>query len=121
MINVHIKALNIELTDAIENYFREKLNNLDNLIDSGDESVDCNARVSKIAENRSGDIFRAEVNLHTAGKNFGAVADKQDTYVAIDEVVDRVGRKISDYKNKRRSLFKRGAQKIKQLLTRSNF
>jgi len=68
MRNIHIKSLDLKLTDAIENYFIEKLGSLDNLIDQNDQSIDCSARVSKTAGNRSGNIFRAEISLHTSGE-----------------------------------------------------
>lgn len=106
----------MELTSAIENYFRDKINHLDNLVDINDESIECSARISKIAGNQSGDIFKAEISLHTAGKNYGAESEKDNLYAAIDDVVDMVGRKISSYKDKKRSLFKKGGQKFKELL-----
>ena len=116
MRNLQIKAMGIELTDAIESYFRDKINNLDKYIDPSDESVECDARVSKIAGNHSGDIFKAEISLHTAGKNYGAESTKENLYKAIDDVKDRVARKITSHKKKQRSLFKKGASKAKSLL-----
>ena len=121
MRNLQIKGINIEMTEAIENYFREKLNSLDKYIDSNDESIECNARVSKIAGNQSGDIFKAEVSLHTSGKNYGAESTKNNLYTAIDDVKDAVARKIVAHKDKKRSLFKKGASKAKRLLKGFNF
>ena len=116
MRNLQIKAINIELTEAIESYFRDKMNSLDKYIDQNDESVGCFARVSKIASGQSGDIFKAEVTLHTAGKNYGAESTKDDLYAAIDDVRDAVIRKITSHKDRRRSLFRKGASKAKGLL-----
>ena len=50
----------------------------------------------------------------------GAVSDKEDLYASMDDVVDMVARKIRSYKGKKRSMFLRGAQKIKRLLKGSN-
>lgn len=115
MRNLKIQGINMEVTPAIDQHFREKLNGLDKYIDQNDESVECNARVSK-ETGRAGDMFKAEVSLHTAGKNFGAVAENADMYVAIDDVKEAVERKIISYKDKKRSIFKRGASKAKDLL-----
>jgi len=116
MRNLQIKGINIEMTEAIEKYFKERISSLDKYIDSDDESVECSARVSKIAGNNSGDIFKAEISLHTSGKNYGADATKENLYEAIDEVQSRVAGKIVSYKDKQRSLFKKGATKAKNLL-----
>ena len=106
----------MEMAPSIEEYFTNKLSHLDKYLDPTDESIECDARVSKIAENKSGDIFKAEVSLHTAGKIYGADSTKDSLYASIDDVVDMVGRKITDHKDKQRSLFKRGASKFKNLL-----
>jgi len=116
MKNLTIKALNMEMTPAIEDYFISKLGSLDKYLDLADESIECDARVSKVAENQSGNIFKAEVSLHTAGKIYGADSTKDNLYASIDDVVDRVGRKITEHKDKQRSMFKRGAAKFKNLL-----
>ncbi len=116
MRNVKIKGLNIEMTEAIEDYFKSKMDALDKYIDPNDESVECDARISKSADNQSGDIFKAEVSIHTAGKNFGAVSEKDNLYSAIDDVQYAVARKITSHKDKKRSIFKRGAAEAKRLL-----
>ncbi len=117
MRNLKIQAINIEMTGAIENYFRDKMNSLDKFIDQNDESVECNARVSKSSgSSQSGEFFKAEVSIHTAGKNFGAVSERDNLYSAIDDVREAVVRKITSHKDKKQSLFKKGAQKAKKLL-----
>ncbi|MBU4480341.1 ribosome-associated translation inhibitor RaiA [Patescibacteria group bacterium] len=116
MKNIKIKGLNIEMTEAIESYFKNKMDSLDKFLDPNDESIECDARISKIADNQSGDIFKAEVSIHTAGKNFGAVSEKDNLYSAIDDVQYAVTRKITSYKDKKRSIFKRGATEFKRLL-----
>jgi len=117
MKNVRIKANNIELTKAIEDYFKSKIDSLDKFIDSSDESIECNARVSKTTRHhQSGDFFKAEVSIHTAGKIFGAVSEKDNLYAAIDDVRESVMRKMTSYKDKKQTLFKRGAHKVKNLL-----
>lgn len=116
MKNLQIKGINIDMNEALENYFRERINSLDKYIDPSDESVECDARLSKVADNRSGEIFKAEVSLHTAGKNYGGESTKENLYEAIDEVREMVARKITSYKDRERSLFKKGALKAKDLL-----
>ena len=117
MRNLKIQAINIEMTDAIENYFKERMDSLDKFIDPNDESVECSARVSRSSgSSHSGEFYRAEVSIHTSGKNFGAVSEKDNLYAAIDDVKDAVVRKITTHKDKKISLFKKGAMKAKKLL-----
>jgi len=59
--------------------------------------------------------------LRTAGKNYGAESVKSDLYIAIDDVQNSVVRKIVTYKDKKRSLFKKGALKAKAILKGLNF
>ncbi len=120
MRNLNIHAINMEMTEAIKQRFTEKINSLDKFLDQNDESIKCNARVYK-ETSRTGDIFKAEVSIHTSGKNFGGVSEKEDLYAAIDNVKDIVERKIVSYKDKKRSIFKRGAMKAKALLKGFNF
>ena len=115
MRNLNINATNIEMTEAIKQYFTDKINSLDKFLNQNDESIKCSARVRK-EMGKTGDIFKAEVSIHTSGKNFGAVSEKEDLYAAIDDVKDMVERKIVSYKDKKRSIFKKGAIKVKTLL-----
>lgn len=120
MRNLNIHAINMEMTEAIKQYFIDKINSLDKFLDQNDESIECSAKVYK-ETGKKGDIFKAEVSIHTSGKNFGAVSEKEDLYAAIDNVKDIVERKIVSYKDKKRSIFKRGATKAKALLKGFNF
>jgi len=121
MRNVHIKALDMELTDAISKYIKEKLSHLDKFIDPNDEDVECDVRVSQTTKHHvSGNIFKAELTLHTSGKNYGARAENENLYAAIDDLKDQVQRKMTTHKDKKLSLFKRGAIKIKEMLRRNH-
>ena len=55
-------------------------------------------------------------NAQWSGTRFGAVSEKEDMYQAIDDVKGALERKIVSYKDKKRSIFKRGATKAKNLL-----
>lgn len=112
-----IQATNIELTEAIANYVDKKFSAFDKFVDPSDESAICDIEVGKTTDHhRSGDIFRAEVNLHIAGKDLYAAAKKDDLYAAIDEVKDEMVRLLKSHKGKEITLARRGAAKIKSML-----
>ncbi|GMQ94934.1 MAG: ribosome hibernation promoting factor [Patescibacteria group bacterium] len=118
MKNINVKATNIELTPAISAYVEERVKALDKFIVAKDpDSVLANVEVGKVTQHhRSGDIFRAEINLHIGGEYFRAVSEKDDLYAAIDEMRDEIVREITSYKKKKRDLLRKGSAKIKKLL-----
>jgi ribosomal subunit interface protein len=93
------------------------LSAFDKLVSPGDESIKCNVEVGKTTRHhKSGDIFRAEINLHTAGKDFYAVSEKGDLYAAIDEVKDEISRALVHHKGKSTTLMRKGAATVKNIL-----
>lgn len=116
-MNLNIKTTNISLTPEIREHFEKKLRMLDRFINFDRDNVYVQAELGKISEHhRSGEIFRAEINLKIAGHDFRAVSEKNDLYAAIDEAKDELGREVKNAKQKRVSLVRRGAQKLKNLL-----
>jgi putative sigma-54 modulation protein len=120
-MNLNIKTTNISLTPAIKDYFEKKLMSLDKLVDFNRDDVLIQAELGKTTHHhRQGDIFRAEVNLRVRGNNFRAVSEKEDLYAAIDEMKDMLNQEIKSGKEKRTSVVRRGAHKLKNLLRFGN-
>ena len=64
-----------------------------------------------------GVVVRAEINIVRPGQNqFYAVAEELDLYAAIDVVHDQIEREIVAKKEKRETLFRRGASQFKSLM-----
>ena len=63
---------------------------------------------------KSGDIFRAEINLSINGKMFRAESERDDLFTAIDEVRDSLEQEIKKFKTKKETIFIRGARSIKK-------
>lgn len=116
-MRINIKATNLELTTAISDYAEKKVSGLVKFINKNDESAVANVEVGKSTKHHhSGDIFRAEINLHIAGKDLRAVAEKDNLYSAIDEVKDEMVREITSHKSRQRTLLRRGGAKIKAFI-----
>lgn len=117
-MQIKIKTTNIEMTDAISSYVEEKLQSLEKFAIPHDEEnpllyVDIGKTTN---HHQSGDIFRAEVTMNVRGKQFRAVSKKEDLYAAIDDMRAELMRELTSYKTKERSLARRGAGMIKNLL-----
>ncbi len=115
-MKTNVKATQMELTSAISEYLSKRLSALDKFVDPTDDSVMCYVEVGKVSQHhKSGDVFRAEINLHVGGKSFRAEAQESDLYAAIDVVKDEMLSELRNNKTKRLSLLRRGGQKIKNM------
>lgn len=116
MLKKHIKATNIELTEAIRDYAEKKVDTLNKFIDKEKEAL-AEIEVGKTTNHHNkGEIFRSEINLQMGDKQFRAVSETTDLYSAIDEMRDQVVREVKNDKSKSRALFRKGHQKIKDLM-----
>ena len=118
-MNIKLHSKNFDLTPAIEDYVTKKILSLEKFLDVK-EGVLCEVEVGKTTEHhKSGDIYKAEVNITEPGSNqVFVVAEEIDLYTAIDMVRDEAERTIVSRKNKRNTLFKRGGAAVKNFLKR---
>jgi putative sigma-54 modulation protein len=116
-MQITIKATNIELTEAIRDYVNKKFNSVSKFIQRTDESALCRVEVGKVTQHHNkGDVFRAEGKLHIAGKELYASSEKEDLYVAIDDVKDELVRELKTTKEKKINMVRRGGARIKDML-----
>lgn len=114
-MNIAIKSTNLELTSAIKDYTEKRLSSVAKYVDG---TVTAQVELAKTTNHHhKGEIFMAEINLTTAlGKQYRAVSEKTDLYEAIDDVRSDMVRELAQGKSKQQSLYRRGAQKIKNML-----
>ncbi len=117
-MKIKIKATNIELTDAISSYVEEKIRSVEKFVVPHEEELPLvEVEVGKATKSHtSGDVFRAEVSMRVRGKHFRAVSEKSDLYSAVDDMKDELIRELNSHKGKERSMMRRGAGMIKNLL-----
>jgi ribosomal subunit interface protein len=118
-MNIKITTTHFDKTPAVEEYVLKKISSLGKFL-QGEEQLLCEVELGKsTGHHKSGDIFRAEVNITPpGGAQIYAVAEESDLYAAIDVVRDEAEQAIVSSKKKRGALFKRGAQRIKNILKR---
>lgn len=116
-MRINLKATNISLTPEIEVYLDKRLSALDKLIDITDPALKIDAELARTTKHhQSGDIFMAEVTLHSGKDVFRAVSERSDLFSAIDGVKDELTQSLRSYKGRRLSLLRRGGQRIKQMI-----
>jgi putative sigma-54 modulation protein len=115
-MKTNVKATNITLTPSISEYIDKKFGVLEKFFDGNGETL-VNVEVGRTTmHHKSGDIFRAEIQIVFGGQNYYAVSEKDDLYAAIDEVKDEMAHELSSKKKKALHLMRRGGAKIKNIL-----
>lgn len=111
----HIQGSNLEVTPELEILVTQKFLKLEKFIA---EEVDamCEVELEKETPSKSGDIYRAEVNVRIAGKLYRAEATTDQIEKSIDVVKDDVEREIRKANAKAETLFKRGGRMIKRMV-----
>ena len=119
-MQINLQGKGIELTEAIKDYVLKRVTNLEKLLvnlEKEKEEAMVNFEVVKTTNHhKAGEIFHASCILRIDGKKFFSENDHEDLYSAIDEVKENLFREISKNKDRRQTLFKRGASSIKKML-----
>lgn len=119
-MKINLQGKNMELTEAIKDYVLNKETNLGRLlskIEAMSGEVQGSFEVSKNTNHhKAGAVFHADCLINIKGQKFFGSADEEDLYRAIDVVKESLFREISKNKDRRQTLFKRGAMSVKKML-----
>lgn len=119
MLNIDYKFTNIELNDQMKEYLEKRMKKVAKYIEEDTEAYAQVEIAKSVPNQQSGDIFRAEINIEVAGSSlYRAEAEKTDLYQAIDDAQSDVIREMKKSKQKKTTLFRRGARKLKRMLRR---
>ena len=106
----------MELTSAISEYVDKRLSSIEKFLKEGGEMSGF-VEVGKITRHhKQGELFRSEFDINIDGENFYAESEKDDLYNAIEDAKDEVVRKITQNKDRRKTLFRRGASSVKKMM-----
>jgi ribosomal subunit interface protein len=115
-MNINIKATNMELTGAISDYVNKRLSGIEKFVKEGDRVI-VYVEVGKTTNHhKQGDVYRAEFNIEISGTKYYTFSEKEDLYEAIDDAKGEVVRQITSNKDRKQTLFKRGASSVKKML-----
>ena len=110
----------MSLTPTIHEYVIKRVTNLEKLlrkIEKNSGEVNVNFEVAKSTNHhKAGSVFHADCLINIKGEKFYSSADEEDLYQAIDAVKENLFREISKNKDRRQTLFKRGAASVKKML-----
>jgi ribosomal subunit interface protein len=118
-MQINLLSKNIKLTDDIEDYVRKRVTNLEKLISSMEHDAGealANFEVAKTTKHqKSEDVFHTDCLIKINGEEFYASADEGDLYTAVDKVKEILFRDIDKNKDRRQTLYRRGAVSVKKM------
>jgi|SRR3989338_293752 len=119
-MNINLQGKNMELTEAIKDYVLKRVTNLEKLlstIETRGGEVMVNFEVGKSTKHhKSGVVFHSDCLININGEEFYSSSDKEDLYQAVDEIKESLFNEIKKSKDRRQTLFKRGAASIKKMM-----
>ncbi len=119
-MKINLQGKNFELTEAIKDYVSKRVTNLEKLLstmEAGGGEVLVNFEVGKSTKHhKTGAVFHSDCLIKIDGKEFYASSDKEDLYQAIDEIKESLFNEIRKNKDRRQTLFKRGASSVKKMM-----
>ena len=119
-MKINLQGKNIELTSAINDYVLKRMGDLEKLLkhmEEGGAEAMVRFDVAKTTNHhKGGEIFHADCSITIGGENFYSSVDKEDLYAAIDAVKGSLFNEIERHKDRRQTLFYRGARSIKKML-----
>ena len=114
MIPTTLKATgSVMLTDEIRTFIDTKLSKLGKLLNTNDGALRADVEVGTTGGARTGEMFRAEINLSWSGGVVRAEATRETLHAAIDEAVEEVRGEVRKKSTKHRDLVRRGAARVK--------
>ena len=118
-MKVNIKGTNMDITDAIRSHVMERVDQIEKYINPEDTSAIADIEVGKTTNHhQSGDIFRAEINLHIAGSELRAESETEDLYASVNDIKEEIIRQIRKTKEKHTDGARKGGYRLKKMLRR---
>ena len=115
-MTINIKATNMELTLPISDYVNKKIESISKFVGMYEEMI-AYVEVGKTTNHhKQGDHFKAEFTVTIDGEKFFSLSEKSDLYKAIDDAKDDLKSRINNSKNRKTTLFKRGAMSVKKMI-----
>ena len=119
-MQINLQGKNMDLTEAIKDYVTKRVTNLEKLLshleaEKGEAMVNFEV-VKTTNHHKAGEIFHASCRINIAGNKFYGESDHEDLYSAIDEVKDSLFNEIERNKDRKQTLFRRGASNVKKML-----
>lgn len=114
-MRIQVRGLHTTLTPVIKEYAEKRFFSLSKFVKNN--NIICEIELVKTtSHHKSGDIFKAEAIIDIGKEHIYAVSEKTDLYQAVDDLRNELEQILSSRKEKKITLFRKGAYKIKNIL-----
>lgn len=113
MLTYIITGDNVEISESVRQYVESHYKTFEKFLDPA-EDREIDFLVSKNTAHQREDTYKIEARFVFRIGDFFARAENADIISGIDEVKEILLREITARKGKKKTMFRRGAQKVKQ-------
>jgi ribosomal subunit interface protein len=106
----------VVLTDELREFIDVKMQKLEKVMDMSDTSIKADMELGTTGGARTGEQYRAEINVVFSGGFVRAEATRETLHTAIDEMIEEARTELNKTRTKQRDLFRRGRSKVKDFL-----
>lgn len=111
------KATDIELSVSVEEYVAKKMASLDKVVEHFGGHGAAHVELARTTRHhRSGDVFRAELQLHVKGRDVRAEAVGETIFEAMDKAQEDIRTELERLKEKSVDSVKTGGRAIKKMM-----
>jgi putative sigma-54 modulation protein len=96
-MNLKISGHHLEVTPALRDYVRSKL---DRVTRHFDQVVDVNVLLTVENQKEKERRQKAEVSLHVKGRDIFVEQSHEDLYAAVDQLMDKLDRQVCKHKDR---------------------
>ncbi len=115
-MQINIKHSNVEITEAIKNYAEEKLSHLGKY-EKENTNLTINLDILRTEKHhKHGNHFKVSASLSLGSRKLHTEEVSEDMYGAIDATKDRLSDELAHNSDRDRSLMKRFARTVKDIL-----
>ena len=115
---INTRFNNVSISNDTKVYLNRRLKSIEKFQNELSDSAISVEIGRTTRHHKKGDVYRAELHLVSGGGNYYSEYEGPDLLQCIDSAKDTLVEKIKSSKTKKETLYKRGKQKIKQLLRR---
>lgn len=114
MLTYTITGDNVSISEEIREYVGRHYKTFERFLDPM-EDREIDLVVSKVTAHERDDMYRVEAQFMFRLGDFFATATAPDIMTGINEVKEELMREVTAMKGKKRTMIRRGAQKMKQI------
>lgn len=109
----------MDVSLSVDAYIRKKIQGLEKFVDDGSR---LEVTLSKTGhQHKSEEAFKVDFKVFCRGEFHSSSASSEDVYSAIDLARDEIFMTLSSKKDKKMTMWRRGGQKIKNIMRGLNF